>query len=197
MQVLEQTQRRRISITAPQLWVVRHRLSSRFCGRFNMYHNVLHSLADKLAPVKRIIMWHQHLAPWMDDDCRELRRHSHRLQRCYQNQRNHVTFLSGFKQRETDTRSYRLKESFFWFRFAEQSGEPKKLWQFICTLMGVWLNKSSNQGMSNSERINGLLQRNNIQCASVYWWLSHPVIPRSCHGDLKRVPRVYRGRREE
>ena len=48
-----------------------------------MYHNVLQSLADKFAPVKRITMRRQRLAPWTDDDCRVLRRHSRRLERRY------------------------------------------------------------------------------------------------------------------
>ena len=50
---------------------------------FNMCRNVLQSLADKSAVVKRITMRRQRLASWMDDDCCVLRRRSRQLERRY------------------------------------------------------------------------------------------------------------------
>ena len=48
---------------------------------FNMYHYVLQSLADTFAPIKKITVRRQRLAPWMDDGCRVRRRHSCQLER--------------------------------------------------------------------------------------------------------------------
>ena len=39
----------------------------------DLYHSVLKSLADKFAPVKRVIIRRQRLAVWFDTECIELR----------------------------------------------------------------------------------------------------------------------------
>jgi len=41
---------------------------------FELYVSVLTRLADQFAPVKRVTLRRQRLAPWMDDECRRLRR---------------------------------------------------------------------------------------------------------------------------
>ena len=46
---------------------------------FTLYYDVLQSLADKFAPVRKITIRRQRLAPWVDAECRQLRRHSRRL----------------------------------------------------------------------------------------------------------------------
>ena len=53
------------------------------------------------------------------------------------NKNKSVTDLPGSRQKEPYIGSTRRKENSFWnLRLSEQSGQPKKLWQFISTLMG-------------------------------------------------------------
>jgi len=50
-------------------------------GYFDLYHDVLQSLVDQFAPVRKTTKQRQRLAPWMDEECRRLRRQSRRLER--------------------------------------------------------------------------------------------------------------------
>ena len=52
-----------------------------------LYDSVLTRLDDRFAPVKRVTIRRQRLAPWMDDKCRRLRRRSRMLERCYRRTR--------------------------------------------------------------------------------------------------------------
>jgi len=52
---------------------------------FHTYHEVLQRLADQfaVAPVRKITIRRQHIAVWMDAECRQLRHKSRMLERRY------------------------------------------------------------------------------------------------------------------
>ena len=50
---------------------------------FDTYHRVLTTLANQVAPVKKITVRRPQIVALMDDECRQLRRQSRRLERRY------------------------------------------------------------------------------------------------------------------
>ena len=127
---------------------------------FDMYHNILQSLADQFAPVKKVTIRHQRLYFYtfiltctMDGRWVHLRRNSRRWQRRYRKSKQICDRLAWIQAERTRHRVYRRKEtSFRNLRLSEQSGQPKKLWQSISTLMGS----------GRTKHLPGIVQRRKI-----------------------------------
>jgi len=57
---------------------------------FHTYQEVFQRLADQFAPVRMVAIRRQHVALWMDAECRQLHRKSHMLElRCKQSSDRH------------------------------------------------------------------------------------------------------------
>ena len=105
-------------------------------GYFDLYHDVLQSLADHFAPVRKTTKRRQRLAPWMDDKCR-LRRQSQRLERIYRRTKSAADRQAWVEHERTRHRVYRQKECAYWSaEITLKSGQPKKLWSTFKSILG-------------------------------------------------------------
>ena len=72
----------------------------------------------------------------MDDECRQLRRQSRRLERRYRKTLQPADQLACVESGRKRHKTYRWKENTFWnLRLAEQSSQPRKLWQSIAAIL--------------------------------------------------------------
>ena len=72
----------------------------------------------------------------MNDECRQLRRQSRRLKRRYRKTLQLADQLALVESESKRHKTYRWKENTFWnLRLAEQSGQPRKLWQSIAAIL--------------------------------------------------------------
>ena len=71
---------------------------------FDTYHRVLTTLADQVASVKKITVRRQQIAAWMDDECRQLRRQSRRLERRYRKRCNQLIRSRGWNRNASGTK---------------------------------------------------------------------------------------------
>lgn len=116
---------------------------------FAVYHDVLQSLADKFAPVRKITIRRQRLAPWMDAECRQLRRNSRRLERKYRRTKSPADRQVWVEHERHRHRVYRQKESSYWqAQLTDRSKQPKQLWERITALLGK--SKGNGKQMNDS-----------------------------------------------
>jgi len=104
---------------------------------FHLYHEVLQRLADQFAPVRKITIRRQYLAPWMDAECRQLRRKSRILERRCRRSKQPSDRLNWVEHERMRHRIYRQKEQSYWsIKITENKCQPKKLWQTFSNLLG-------------------------------------------------------------
>ena len=95
---------------------------------FELYDCVLTRLADRFAPVKRVITRRQRLAPWMDDECRQLRRRSRMLERHYRRTQLADDRRAWVDHERHGHQVYRQKERVYWSaRICGQAKQPLSL----------------------------------------------------------------------
>ena len=105
---------------------------------FEIYHSTLRSIADQFASVRMITMRRQNLAPWMNFDCRQLRRHSRMLERRYVRTKSAADCRVWVDHERLRHRVYRQKEHTYWnLRLSDQSASYRKLWQALATIRRV------------------------------------------------------------
>ena len=104
---------------------------------FHTYHEVLQRLSDQFVPVRKVTIRRQHLAVWMDADCRQLRRKSRMLERRYKRSRQSSDRQKWIEHERVRHRIYRQKEQAYWStKIAQHGNQPRKLWQTFNNLLG-------------------------------------------------------------
>lgn len=135
-------------------------------GFFDMYHSVLQSLADRFAPVRKLKLRRQRLAPWMDDECRRQRRQSRRLERCYRRTQSIADRQAWVAQERRRHHVYRQKERAYWSaEVMMQTGQPKNLWRTMNCILG---RKRSSKLPRNSPSAQQFLDLFNEKVAAVH-----------------------------
>ena len=110
---------------------------STVAGYFDLYHDVLQSLADRFAPVRKTTKRRHSLAPWMDEERHQQRRQSRRLEQKYRRTQSAVDRKAWVEQERTRHRVYRQKECAYWSaEITLQSGQPEKLWRTFKSILG-------------------------------------------------------------
>ena len=95
---------------------------------FDMYHQTLQLLTDKIVPIRHVTMKRQPIAAWMDHECHVLRRHSRMLERSYRLtklQSNRISWVAHERKRHN---IYRTKENAYWsLCLSEKVSQARKL----------------------------------------------------------------------
>lgn len=105
---------------------------------FCVYNDVLQSLADKFAPLRKVaVTRRQRLAVWHDEECRMLRRHSRRLERRFRKSQLLSDRRLWVEHERERHRVYRRKETGYWNQqFVENANQPRKLWKTVQSVLG-------------------------------------------------------------
>jgi len=104
---------------------------------FQTYETVLCDIANRIAPRHNIRRRAGRLAPWFDDNCRQVRRESRRLDRRYRRSRSahdRRRWIDAVRQR---FRLYRLtKEAYRIKRLLQEGHSQPLLWRSLSNMLG-------------------------------------------------------------
>jgi hypothetical protein len=104
---------------------------------FHVYTEVLRSLVDEFAPVRKVRNHRQLFAAWMDSECRQLRRHSRRLERRFRRTGCAEDRLAWVQHERKRHQVYRQKERAYWnAELIDHARQPKKLWKTLSSVLG-------------------------------------------------------------
>ena len=104
---------------------------------FDLYHSTMSGALDAFLPVRSVTTRFQPSAPWFDDECRAIKRRVRMLERRYRLTRKDVDRLSWIEAARSKHRQFRERENLYWEAcIASNTGNPRKLWRSISSLLG-------------------------------------------------------------
>ena len=104
---------------------------------FDLYHSTMSEVLDAFLPVRSVTTRFQPSAPWFDDECRAIKRRVRMLERRYRLTRKDVDRLSWIEAARSKHRQFRERENLYWEAcIASNTGNPRKLWRSISSLLG-------------------------------------------------------------
>ena len=104
---------------------------------FDLYESSLTEALDTLLPVRPVKSRFQPLAPWFDDECRAIKRRVRMLERRYRRTHDVADRTSWIEAARSKHKQFKVRENMYWeATIASNTGNPRKLWRSISTLLG-------------------------------------------------------------
>ena len=118
----------------------------------DMYQDVMRKLVDKYAPCRTVRKKYRPLTPWFNDACKAQKRKARCLERVYRRSKSALDRDAWLAQLRSTQDFYKQVQDVYWQTVvSESSGNAKKLWNSLSSLMGRKRRTAVQDGLSADE----------------------------------------------
>ena len=124
------------------------------------YQAILHELADRYAPCRTIRRKYRPLTPWFNEACRAEKRKTRCLERVYRRTKRDSDRTIWIDRLRSAQKFYQHVQDVYWqTTVSESSGNARRLWNSLSSLMGKGRNSSIQNDLSSQDFMSGFSKK--------------------------------------